>query len=354
LHYESVKQLLPKAVATQRNTVMVEKAMRDARLLKEHARLVIVLDYDEGGNAQCRDVIDNSMHYVADVIAVLAPVRLFDNTFILDQGLVLEIGMSRGRPYRQAETWEHPNYPGVKLCIKGRRKLRETTLQELQAAWPHIETHLRIRTERRMSERKQNTFAIHGGKYVHEDGVRITVAKNDSIAYYKVVLEDARARQERYLRTRVGWIAEKLRPYRSSKSKATGKRFKRLKGVREVADAIKNMRRLTYAPNHIMRTLSKSVPKDVKVLFEDTLRAHGLGKLADAVGREPVMPPALTLAKQLPVLDPGRFWIVRKQGIQPQNRGSHRRQLRTAALTKQAPHAQGCVVVEYYIPTVPI
>lgn len=352
MKYGAIRELLPQEVATARNAQLVEKAMRDARLLREHARLVIVLDYTETNEVACREVIDNSSSgYIADVIAILAPVRLWDGAFVLDQGLVFEIGMSRGRPYRQAETWEHPQYPDQKLHIKRRRRQRDISLEELEAAWLPLATHLRVRTEKRQKERKEKTFAVHGGSYIHNDGVRITVSKNDSIMYYKVVLEDTRSRQERYLRRRVQWIVETLRPYRSSR--VTGKRFKRLKGVAKVADSISNMRRLTYAPNHLMRALVRAVPRDMAALFERVLVAHGLSKLHGMTTRDPGMPQGLILAKRLPMLHPGRLWIVRKQGNQPQRRGRHRRVLKAMSAQKQSPHAKGCVVAEHYLLSTP-
>ena len=346
MEYAQIKHLLPEKVGTQRNVMYIKKAMRDARLLREYACFVIVLDRDEHNEVFCRETIDNSRGYIADVIAVLAPVSLFGGKFFLDQGLVFEIGMSRGRPYRQAETREHPKYSGQKIFVKGRRKLRDIEFDELVVAWAHAERHLFARTLKRQNERKKSFFIL-GKRDVPEAGVRVTVSKNDQVFYYKVVVEDERARQERYIATRARWITEILQPY--LKTNVRGKRFRNLKGVIKVADCIRNMRRFTHAPNHIMRRLVGAIPGNVRALFYEILDMYGLSKLSSVISREPRVPPGLVLARKMPNMKEGRLWVVRKQGRHSQGKGRTRRVFHKPVATKQVPQAKGCVVAEHYL-----
>jgi hypothetical protein len=128
----------------------------------------------------------------------------------------------------------------------------------------------------------------------------------------------------------------------------TGKRFKQLKGVVRVADALYNMRKYSFAPNYLMRTLLRLIPKSAHSVFRETLEAHDLGKLLAALDRDPKMPEPYTQAKRLPSLRGAYLLIVRKQGAELRRSERYRRKRQISTSGNSAPHAQGCVVAEHF------
>ncbi len=347
MNYKQIQSLLPEGFKDQKSVMFTQKAFRDVNELRKHARFVIVLDHEDDVNVYCREIIDNSeCGYVANVIAVLAPVRLFEGKLTLAEGLVLEIGLSRGRPYTQAEVL--PNGRGDRrIYVKPRRKLRDITYPELEAAWSTIVTLLSEATRRLQAGREfPNQWVLHGRDYIHDDGMRISVSRDDKIMYWKVVIEDERTRTRRYLKDRAEWITMKLSPYLGSK--VTGKRFKNLKGVTEVAGALVHMRRYTFAPNHLMRKLLSLLPGGVKGIFEEVVDAHKLSTLLGTLQREPKFPAEYLEAQQLGKLKESFFVIKRKQGnaIRRSEDGKKKRQIKPDGSGNA--HAQGCVVAEYY------
>ena len=349
MNYEKLKELLPEGFSNGKNVVMVGKALRDASLLREKARFVIVLDKDASGNIYCRELIDNTKPgYIVSVIAILAPVQLFGGRFTLDQGLVLEIGLSRGRPYTQAEIKSDESDRG-RSAIKGRRKLCDISFPEMEVAWPKIIDFLCKATTKLQNGRTyQNNYVLPGRDYVFEAGMRITVSKKDKILYWKIVIEDERSRTRSYLADRAEWIAKSLRPYLGSK--VSGNRFKNLKGVSAVAGALIHMRRYTFAPNHLMRKLISLLPKDVRGIFEEVVDAYNLSNLLNMLKRDPVFPHEYILAQGLPRLKESYLSIKRKQGKSMKKResGRKRRQIGSNGFNNGNAHAQGCVVAEFY------
>lgn len=345
--YESIKRLLPQGVSDQRSVVFVDKAFRDAELLRKHAHYVIVID-SEAGELYCREFIDNSKHgYIANVIAVLAPVSLFDGRFVLEQGLVLEIGLSRGRPYTQAEVKLSPLGGEGRQVMKKRNKLRDITSEELSVVWEKIRGCLHCEAEKRMSTRLPNNYTLRGRDLIHEDGVRFTVSQSDKVLYWKVRIEDDRERVRRVLLPRAQWIALQLRRYKETQ--VNGKRFKNLKGVRAVANALFHMRKYKFATDHVMRQLFSLIPKDVIGVFREALEAHGMEELLRAEERDIPHSPWRAEAEKLPALHGGHIIVRRKQGkkMLTSENGRKKRQIGTGASSH--PHAQGCIVGEYYL-----
>ena len=173
------------------------------------------------------------------------------------------------------------------------------------------------------------------------------VSKEDKVLYWKVVIEDERARFERYLHDSADWITSCLRPYAGSR--VSGKRFINLKGVTRVADFFVNARKYTFAPNHIMRRIVDSVSPDVRALLDEVVDSHKLHKLFNVLNQQPKMPEEFLLAQKLQKLEGCRFWIVRKQGRAVKSKRARRHSFARAMDVQGPAHAQGCLVAEHYL-----
>ncbi len=346
MNYEQIKGLLPGEARNQRAIIRVQKAMRDTDRIRRHAHFVIVLGVDEQHGPYCREFIDNTERgYVANVIAVLAPVDLFDGWFVLEQSVVLEVGLTRGRPYTQAES--SLGAANRRLVVKKRHKLRDATFDEVAGAWPRILECIKEETRRLQGGRMYpNTFLLRGRNYIHDDGIRVTVSKNDRYLYWKIVIEDERARIRRYIGDRAAWITSQLMPY--TRTTVRGKRFKNLAGVRAATGTLQNMRAYTYMPNHLIRKLVVFLPKDVRNVFNEVVDVYKLSWVARVQQQRPRLPTELKVARQLPPLTECFMVIKRKQGRMLLSRESGRRRRQIDPTKRGHPHAQGCVVAELY------
>ncbi len=106
------------------------KLERDAERIKTYARFVIVL----GGNGTVSKIIDNERRKknlpYAKIIAVVS-----------DEGILMEIGYSRTRPYSQLEGWTRKE-DGTRLTsrwhLKARPRARALTDGEFAQVYPYI------------------------------------------------------------------------------------------------------------------------------------------------------------------------------------------------------------------------
>ena len=304
MKYERIKELLPKEFSKQKNVMFVEKAMRDARLLREYARFIVVLDKDQLGRVFVKETIDNSEKgYIANVIAVLAYVELFDGAFTLDQGLVLEVGISRGRPYQRAKTKKN-NGSAVSISrIKGRRKLRDISMEEMLVIWPVLVgliTKHTLAVRGNWSGKGEEWFVSSIGRGVPR-GAYFTVSESDKVLARKVILEDTRYLLKLYLYRKALHISWWLRRFKFSYYPEC--QLKSFEGVKKAVDMWKNAR---WKPR-LARAVISHIPFGKKDLFLAVLKAHGL---KDPFDDDPLYPdPFDAQAQKLPVLKSVWFYI---------------------------------------------
>ncbi|HUY62619.1 MAG TPA: hypothetical protein VMV50_02430 [Candidatus Paceibacterota bacterium] len=168
----------------------VEKAVRDGRLLRACARFVVVLD----AAGRCIDMVHREKDYIASVACVLGPASVAGTD--VPEALLLEVGISRGRPYRSAERKKRnrPMYGrrARKWRISARKPVREiqdaerrTTFRMLQVGFQEMTMHVRSKWK---AHSRQAWFIPIGGsgkkgwaQYVEfERGIQLSINDRDA------------------------------------------------------------------------------------------------------------------------------------------------------------------------------
>lgn len=109
------------------------KLVRDGRTIKQYARWVLVID--EEGNIL--STIDRSHKgYLVNSIAVLGP-ALVKGT-LMPETVLLEIGLSRCRPYRRSERGNRDVVVSSREVIPKRLRAACISHKQLAAIWPTV------------------------------------------------------------------------------------------------------------------------------------------------------------------------------------------------------------------------
>lgn len=192
------------------------KLRRDARNILRYARFVIVLggDYPK--------VIDNgyrrtkSLPY-ARIIAVVGPVQ--HTGIILKNGVRMEIGYSRTRPYAQLEERlrdEYGNRGNRRWFLKPRPRAGHLSDEEFALVFPLItQCMASIVLEHRQNWKVKKSWWVDGPGEV-ERGVHFTIHHSDESMFRQMVLEDVRYRRERYISRHAAWVYYLLKRYKYS------------------------------------------------------------------------------------------------------------------------------------------
>jgi hypothetical protein len=218
-------QLLPE-VRSQTNARKVLKVVDDVKRIKEKARYVLTLNADGKVIGFLYKAEKGSF---ANVVAVLAPANLYG--VYLTEALVLEIGISRTRPYQKSELASY----GKKVTpyLRTRERVRSITTHELAQLWPTLEkvfSSATYQTRKRWKQKEGWWVRSKKGLWQFERGVYFSFDNRDSVARLFALNEEARRRQ-RFLRQYAGRIAGWLRPY--GRRSYTDNRVKKFRGVRE-------------------------------------------------------------------------------------------------------------------------
>ena len=246
-----------------------DKIERDAQRLQKLAHWVLVID--EQGNV-C-DLIENQS-YVANVIAVLGPAVYHDTVF--QRALLLEIGISQGRPYMQAESHRLGGRM-FRKHIKGRTKVTGISFTQLKSVWPML---ISIIEELVKQARSRWQDKNKGGWYVFtkagfkcfERGICFSVSRMDDLLCEAFLLRDVEVRK--YLYGNAWTIGYFLRRYKYAYYPE--KQLKSLAGVRKVVDLWKTMSTSPRWSKRYSRRILGILPSKTRSLFKQIASVYNL------------------------------------------------------------------------------
>lgn len=303
MNFREIFDQLPPGNRSQTNAQRVLKAVGDVRRLKEEARYVLTVD--KHGNPV--SFIHNST-YLANLIAVLGPSEIFG--FKLEEAVVLEIGISRTRPYRPVKQVAREGKKKISTKRFGRReRVRAVRSHELAGFWPALEkvfssatyqTRLGWKTkEGWWTTVKKGTSKV---VYEFERGVRFSVDHRDRAVKLFVLREEQRRRHE-FLRGYAKAISAWLRRY--VKKPYTEKRLKKLQGVIRTVESWKRVALPADEQGVVVSAMSRST----QAFFVRALSAHGMESLIET---RPVLKSAVR--RNYPTLKNGVIRLVYENG----------------------------------------
>lgn len=233
------------------------KIREDGKRIRRAARWVLVVD-DRG---IVIDIIHNT-NYVANIIAVIGPVVICG--VCIPEAVLLEIGVSRGRPYAKAEC----KRDGVYRQFNCRKKAGELSLAQLNSTWPAIIAAIEecIREARAGWSFKigWRTRTTANKMKEYERGVYFSISSKDVLLHEAFLLRDVVNRT--YLERDAYLISYFLRRYKFVYYPA--KQLKSFKGVHRVVDL---WRKMTISPRWSARYAQKvfrMLPPAKRSLFE--------------------------------------------------------------------------------------
>lgn len=303
MNFREIFDQLPPGSRSQTNARRVLKAVDDARRLKEQARYVLTID--KHGNPV--SFIHNHTNF-PNLIAVLGPAEVFG--IKLEEAVVLEIGISRARPYKATE---RVTYRGKKKLSKKRFGLRERVRAvrsyELVKFWPALEkvfssATYQTRLKWKTKEGWWTTIRRGAGKMVYEfeRGVHFSVNHRDRAVKLFVLREEQRRRHE-FLRGYAKAISAWLHRY--VKKSYTEKRLKKLQGV---IRAIESWKHVALPPDE-QGVVVSAMSRSTQVFFTRALSAHGVQSLMKT---RPVLKSATR--RNHPMLKNGVIQLVYENG----------------------------------------
>lgn len=295
MNYQEIFAALPPDIRSQTNARRVQKAVDDVKRLKQKARYVLTID----AHGNLIDVKYNAKFF-ANLIAVLAPATFFGVQ--LSEALVLEIGISRTRPYRAVEqvTRRDGNKTTRRLTL--RKRVRSIRTHELAKLWPRLEKVFASATYQARSKWKvKDAWYVKSprGVWQFERGIYFSVDERDRAAQL-FVLNEERRRRHAFLREFAARLAVHMRTYR--KPSYSDKRLKNLIGVRE-AIGIWKAASLTSEDKGVVVA---AMPRRTQHLFQKGLSVFGLATAE-------IQPIRKTRPEQ-PFLKDGQIRLVRRQG----------------------------------------
>lgn len=215
-----------------RKLASLEKSERDVENLKKYARFVIIL---KDGHVRLIDNVDlvNKKLPYAKIVAILGTVHYGDVE--LPEGILMEVGFCRTRPYARVEERLKDQKAGQRWTITSRRRIRELSKEEFALVYPHIvECMTSIVIEHRSLWKTKGSWWVDGPGPI-ERGIHFTVAERDVHMFRQMVLEDIAYKKRRYISGHARRVARFLGPYkRSYYSPKQLKRFGRVRDIREL------------------------------------------------------------------------------------------------------------------------
>lgn len=295
MKFREIYQAMPPDIRSQTNARQVLKAIDDVRRLKEQARYVLILD----AQGKLINIIYRAT-YFANLIAVLAPATL--HGIPLPEALVLEIGISRTRPYQAVErvTREGTKKLFTKRLMK-RTRVRPMSTYELAKLWPDLERLFASATRAarlRWKNKEAWWVTSRKGTWQFERGIYFSVDNRDSRVRLFVLNEEMR-RRHAFLREYAGRLADHMHRYRKQYSE---ERLKRLIGIREAIAMWKS----SGLPRSDQGVVLAALPRRTRSLFERSLSAFGLSRPDLERVRKP--------RKEQPFLAYGQIRLVRREG----------------------------------------
>lgn len=263
-----------------------DKLLRDARRLKQRARWVLLID--EKG--EVRDFIGND-DYVANVIAVLGPVT--SHGMKLSEALLLEIGISHGRPYLPTES-HRKGGRAQRERMKGRSKAADITLTQLQTVWPMILSIIEesVIQARSTWKNKDGWFVnTKAGCKCFERGICFSVSNTDHILHEAFLLRDVDVRS--YLRKNARSIWYFLRRYKYVYYPE--KQLKSLVGVKKVVELWQNMSDSPRWSRRYAHRVIGALPSATRTLFRHIADVFHLD-IGEELEKSPVHEQARSLA----------------------------------------------------------
>jgi hypothetical protein len=190
--------------------VTLGKLIRDVANVRRYARFVLVLT-QEGVQVIDNGHLRKSGLPYAKLIAVVGTVSYKAETF---EGLLMEIGYSRTRPYTSLEERHETAGKGRaprRWHLKARSRVRGLTDTELASIYPHFGPCMEtIVLEHREKWQVKKAWWVNGPGPV-ERGVYFTVSRSDARMHQQMALEDVRFRKRAYISGHMKRIRRYLR-----------------------------------------------------------------------------------------------------------------------------------------------
>lgn len=203
-------KILPPPEKVFRSAAREQKIRRDAERIKSFARQVFVLD--ENGRV-VSSFRKNKRNCRINAIAVLAPASF--NGSRVPETLVLEIGISRTRPYRKVERSSDGRRFDI---VTWRHRVRELTRKEAEAVWPVLkEAIISVMLEDRSAwETKEYKIFARGGSewnFPRMRGISFSVLADDR-HIFRLISAESSKRKEPFLLEYAKGLESWLRKYR--------------------------------------------------------------------------------------------------------------------------------------------
>lgn len=245
------------------------KLLRDSQRLRKQARWVLVIDKE----GKVRDMFSNDA-YVANIIAVLGP-AVFCGVAVPDS-VLLEIGISKGRPYKQAESIQRGGRANRER-MKGRLRTAHITFEQLHRVWPMVVSICEEVVEKERSTWEEKN---RGGWFVHteagvksfERGISFSISHTDHVLHEAFLMRDADVR--RYLRKNARTIRYFLR--RCRYVYYPEKQLKSLVGVQKVVQLWRNMSSSPRWSPRYAHLLINFLPSAPRALFRHIAGVYNL------------------------------------------------------------------------------
>lgn len=215
----------------------VAKLVRDAENIRQYGRFVIVLKGKTGV-----DVIDNGIRRAqglpyARIIAVLGPARYKEN--LLKEGILLEIGYSRARPYASTELSKNGGRSHQRgRFLKQRPRVRLLSDEEMARVYPHLVDCMRVivlesseHWETRTWHMKKRPGYTKGPGEVGR-GIYFTVSHSDRHLHRQFSMEDMQHRKDSYILRHISWVRWLFKKYKFSR------RLKKHARARQIAEML--------------------------------------------------------------------------------------------------------------------
>ena len=264
LRADGAYQQPPQSEGNDTHVIALRKAQNDAQRLRKAGRWVLVID----ARGNMLDLIHNEP-YVANVIAIIGPAVV--SGVPMAECVLLELGISRCRPYARASTCQ----TGTNRLLSIRHKATLLGSEQMENAWPMLLSVVEeCVIEARARWKIKDGWVIHtraGYKEVQR-GIYFSISDQDPVLQEAFLARDAALRK--YLVRNAQIIRYFLHRYKYAYY--SEKQLKSFAGVGKVVDLWRNMTAQDRWTPRYSRIVLNSMPAKTRALFEYIAQVYSL------------------------------------------------------------------------------